>query len=278
MNVYQYLYYRSFGISLVAVLLFALVLPAHGQAPRPLPESGVQRLFAGKEGALVIIDCSSGAVRSYGTGVATEPLPPCSTFKIWNALIGHETGLLTDPDQGFYTWDGQTRAIASWNRDLTLREAFQVSCVPAFQALARTIGLERMQSWLRSIDYGDRDISAGIDCFWLPAKNRKTILITPTEQALLMQKLVSGALPFSPRAFSFLKELMRCRKTDRGTLYGKTGSGAFDKERYMLGWYVGFVETREGLFCFACAVKGEQVTGKDVRAIVEAFLEEQGYV
>lgn len=279
MIIYNSIYYRIFGISFFAsLLLLALVLPVHSQTTASRTENRGLKFFAGKEGALVIIDHSSGAVRSYGASVATEPLPPCSTFKIWNALIGHETGLLTAPDQDFYTWDGQVRAIASWNKNLTLREAFQASCVPAFQELARTIGQERMQSWLHTIHYGDRDISAGIDCFWLPAKNRKTVLITPTEQALLMQKLVSGALPLSPTGLSFLKELMRTRTTERGTLYGKTGSGIIDKEKSMLGWYVGFVETREGLFCFSCAVKGENVMGKDARALVEAFFEKRGYL
>lgn len=278
MNIYNTLYKNSSGILFLAALLIAIVFPARGQAAAALAESGSLRSFAGNAVALVIVDGSSGSIRSFGVGIATEPLPPCSTFKIWNTLIGHETGLLTSPDQEFYRWDGQARAIASWNRDLTLREAFQVSCVPAFQALARNIGQDRMQAWLQSIDYGDRDISAGIDCFWLPAKSRKTILITPTEQAVLMQKLVSGALPFSQQAFSFLKELMRARTTDRGTLYGKTGSGTGQHGGYALGWFVGFVETKKGLHCFACAVKGDAVTGKDARAIVEAFLEEQGYL
>ena len=114
-------------------------------------------------------------------------MAPCSTFKIWNTLIGIESGIISSPDQPFYQWDGEKRSISAWNRDLTLREAFQASCVPAFQNLARQIESERMQYWLDRIEYGDRDTSAGIDVFWLPSKGRKTILISPTEQAQLVK-------------------------------------------------------------------------------------------
>jgi hypothetical protein len=36
------------------------------------------------------------------------------------------------------------------------------------------------------------DTSAEIDVFWLPAKGRKTILISPMEQARLMHRQVAG--------------------------------------------------------------------------------------
>ena len=56
---------------------------------------------------------------------ATERMAPCSTFKIWNALIGLESGIIASADEAFYRWDGQTRAIPAWNKNLTLKEAFQ---------------------------------------------------------------------------------------------------------------------------------------------------------
>ncbi len=82
--------------------------------------------------------------------------------------------------------------IPGWNRNLTVREAFEASCVPAFQGLARQIGAERMQSWIDIVDYGNRNMSALIDVFWLPSKGRQTILISPMEQSRLMQRIVAG--------------------------------------------------------------------------------------
>ena len=52
---------------------------------------------------------------------------------------------ISSPEEAFYKWDRAIRFIPEWNKDMTLKEAFRVSCVPAFQNLARKIGPERMQ-------------------------------------------------------------------------------------------------------------------------------------
>ena len=92
----------------LCVIIVAQTL-AHGQLV-PVPESVVRKAFAGREGALVFIDSSSGAVTEFRPKVASESLAPCSTFKIWNALIGLESGIIPFADEAFYRWDGQKRA------------------------------------------------------------------------------------------------------------------------------------------------------------------------
>ena len=191
----------------------------------PIADSIIRNAFAGREGALVIIDCSSGAISDFRPNAAAERVAPC---------------------------------------------------VPAFQALARQIGPERMQSWIEKLGYGDRDTSAGIDVFWLPAKGRKTILISPVEQARLMHRLVAGKLPFSKTSLAVLKEMMVVKKTDNGVLFGKTGSGTDDRGTFVLGWFVGYVESNEKTYAFACTAQGEGIVSKDARAIVETVLEKQG--
>ena len=262
---------------LALCVIIAATPLAHGQIV-PTPDSLARNAFAGREGALVVIDCSSGAVSDFRPNAAAKRLAPCSTFKIWNTLIGLESGIITSADEAFYRWDGQTRAIPAWNKDLTLKEAFQASCVPAFQDLARQIGPERMQLWIEKAGYGDRNTSAGIDVFWLPAKGRKTILISPTEQAQLMHKLVAGKLPFSKTSLAVLKELMAIKKTDNGVLFGKTGSGTGDRGTFVLGWFVGYVESNGRTYAFACTAQGENIMSKDTRAIVETVLEKQGFL
>lgn len=203
-----------------------------------------------------------------------EMLPPCSTFKIWNTAIGLETGMVKDPDATFWKWDGQERPIADWNKDQTLRSAFWVSCVPAFQDLARQIGKDRMAEWLGKIGYGDQNIEAGVDVFWLPQPpDRKTLLISPKQQAELLVKLVDGQLPFSAQTQATLKNIMLVRKSEHGTLYGKTGSGDGAVKEESIGWFVGWVETGAGKrHAFSCLLKGEGVTGKDARDAAEAVL------
>jgi beta-lactamase class D len=182
--------------------------------------------------------------------------------------------LISTAADSFYKWDGEIRFLPAWNKDLTLKEAFGVSCVPAFQNLARKIGPEKMQKWLDTINYGDRDISSGIDIFWLPRDGKKSILISPEEQAQLIRKLVTGKLPFSENARNVLKEIMITKKTIKGTLYGKTGSGSTigGDPKQSIGWFVGYVECSKKTYAFACLVKAENVTGKDARDIIESIL------
>jgi beta-lactamase class D len=244
--------------------------------PISIPESVIESAFAGQKGTFVELDCASNAILTFHPDAASEKLPPCSTFKIWNTLIGVEEGVLSSPEESFYHWDGETRFLPDWNQDLTLKEAFQVSCVPAFQNLARKIGPQRMQFWIDRMGYGDRDLSAGIDVFWLPAPGRKTLLISPEEQAKLICRLISGKLPFSGKSQSVLKKLMTLQKTERGILYGKTGSGTQIAGKFDLGWFVGYVESHGKTYAFACAIQGDGMTGKKARALVETILTKQG--
>ena len=243
----------------------------------PVPGKVVEAAFAGREGTFVMIDCESGVIGDFRPELSAEKLAPCSTFKIWNTLIGLEMGIIKSADEAFYHWDGKTRSIPGWNKDLTLKEAFNASCVPAFQELARRIGLKDMQIWLDRIDYGDRDLSAGIDVFWLPAPGRKTVMITALEQAELIRRLVTGELPFSEKSRATLREIMMLKETAQGAFYGKTGSGTNAEGKYNLGWFVGHVEHMGHGYAFACTVKGEDLTGRYARGIVEAVLKKQGF-
>ena len=124
-----------------------------------------------------------------------------------------------------------------------------VSAVPAFQILARGIGEARMKDYVEKIRYGSQDISAGIDIFWLPRPQTKSIEISADEQVFLLNMLLDGKLPFSEE---------KCRDTAwnyagwenrKGTLYGKTGSGMGPDGNWNLGWFVGFLKVMGPLTC-----------------------------
>ena len=258
------------------LLLCAIAMVATSCRTSQQSLSVAKDAFGEREGSLVLVDCSSGRVRTYRADTANTRLPPCSTFKIVNALIGIEEDIVTTPQQAFYQWDGIERTIPTWNRDLSFQEAFQSSCVPAFQNLACQIGSERMQNWIDKIGYGNCDTSAGIDVFWLPAQGRKTIMISPAEQAELMTRVITADVPFSAVSLATLKELMFIKKTERGTLYGKTGSGTDDEGIFVLGWFVGYTESKGKTYAFACAVQGKSVMSKQARSIVESVLQKEG--
>lgn len=227
--------------------------------------------------ALVILNRSSGVVMSTDPALGVRRLSPCSTFKIYNTLIGLELGLIKGSDVPWYIWDGIHRDIEGWNQNLTLRDAFRVSAVPAYQILAGQIGVERMKKYIDQLDYGTKNISAGIDIFWLSRAGDASIMISADEQVTLLNKLLDGKLPFAEKNVAILKDVMKVVQTVKGTLYGKTGSGMGADGKWSLGWFVGFLETKEATYVFACNITGgENPSGKVARAIVENIFKSQG--
>lgn len=257
---------------LTLLLFLFLLLPLHSRAQH-IDKS----LFMGYDTAFVLHNRSSDKTISVDTVRAAQRLAPCSTFKIYNTLIGLELGLLKGPDEPWYTWDGVHRNYDAWNRNLTLREAFRVSAVPAYQILARQIGPERMKTYIERIGYGSGDISAGIDVFWLGRPGRETIVISADEHVELLNKLLDGKLPFCKQNVAILRDVMRVAETEKGTLYGKTGSGMDAEGNWNLGWFVGFLESEGDVYVFACNITGgENPSGAVAREIVERVLMAKG--
>ncbi|MFA5060661.1 MAG: penicillin-binding transpeptidase domain-containing protein [Candidatus Omnitrophota bacterium] len=246
-----------------------------------LTVSGAQEIdksfFGDYDAALVIYNRSADETINTSPALSARRLSPCSTFKIYNTLIGLELGLIKGPDDPWYEWDGVRRDINDWNRDLTLREAFRVSAVPAYQILARQIGMKRMKKYIDRINYGTKDISAGIDIFWLDRSGIVSIMISADEQVALLNKLLDGKLPFADKNIAKLKDVMLVSKSEKGTLYGKTGSGMGIDGKWSLGWFVGFLEHSGTTYVFACNITGgKDPNGKVARMIVENVLRSQG--
>ena len=167
------------------------------------------------------------------------PLSPCSTFKIPNTLIGLQTGVVSGPDD-LKKWDGKERSRAATNRDHTLQTAISESIPWYFQELARDVGAERMEQWLLKLDYGNRDISAGIDRFWLGS----SLLIDAYGQMELIKSLWHGTLPFNPAYQQMLRRMLQLETGLEGSLHGKTGScrSTEDQGTRDHGWFIGWVD------------------------------------
>ena len=255
---------------LILLLFLLLMLPLQSRAQH-IDKS----FFKGYDAAFVLHNRSSAETVSVDSVRAAQRLAPCSTFKIYNTLIGLELGLIEGPDDPWYTWDGVRRSYDAWNKDLTLREAFSVSAVPAYQVLARQIGQKRMKIYMERIGYGSGDISAGVDVFWLPRPWRESIVISADEQVELLNKLLDGKLPFSEQNVAILRDVMRVVETEKGVFYGKTGSGTSAAGE--LGRFVGFLESKGDVYVFACNITGgENPSGAVAREIVESVLKAKG--
>jgi beta-lactamase class D len=199
---------------------------------------------AGLEGAFVLHRFGSDQYRTNDIVRAQTRYLPASTFKIFNALVALETGVVAD-EREVIRWDGVQRSVEAWNRDHDLASAIRVSAVWYFQELARRIGYERMQVWIDSVGYGNKDIGGGIDVFWLSGNIR----ISPFEQVQFLERLYRNDLPFSDRSIRIVKEILVLERSDDWVLRGKTGWGVDQNQQ--IGWFVGYVEREEDVWVFA---------------------------
>ncbi|WP_425411200.1 penicillin-binding transpeptidase domain-containing protein [Niabella aurantiaca] len=180
---------------------------------------------------------------------------PASTFKIVNALIGLQTGVISG-DSMIIPWDGVQRPVAAWNKDLNMYQAFRVSAVPYYQEVARRIGKEKMQFWLDSLHYGagKKDtlfkIRSAIDTFWLD----NTVKLTPDENLGLVKKLYFNELPFFKLYQQKVKNAMLFEDNSNYKLAYKTGWGTTEKG-HPLGWIVGWVEENRHPYFFVLNVE-----------------------
>ena len=104
--------------------------------------------FAGFTGTFVMYDPAGDKYIVYNEPQSKKRLSPCSTFKIYNSLIGLETGVLDQEDvYTLFKWNGTQYSFPYWNHDHTLASATRESVVWYFQELAARIGPERMQEY-----------------------------------------------------------------------------------------------------------------------------------
>lgn len=234
-------------LSLLLSLIGAglLALSAHAQTAPGDPQ--LAKLFSqsGSRGVLVVYDMQTRQMRISDPQRGTQRFTPASTFKILNALIALQTGVVTGPDEVFQ-WDGQPRFLKSWERDLTLSQAMGESAVPVYQEVARRIGQQRMQHFVSASDFGNHAIGQVIDRFWLDGP----LAISAIEEARFTARLAQSQLPFDPSVQADVRGMLAREKTADYQLFGKTGWAT--NQQPTVGWYSGWVERSDGQrFAFA---------------------------
>lgn len=243
-------------VLLLTVTLLAVNRPAcaDGEMVEQIrPNFGRYFSEAGTEGTIVISALRQGVSIVYNPERADHPYLPSSTFKIPNSLIALETGVVKDVDQGRFAWngrpflvDGKPLLSDACNADITLRTALQNSCVPVYQEIARQVGLARYQSFLHALSYGNEDAGgAAIDWFWLSGNLR----ITARQQVDFLTRFYRSDLPFSARSMAQVKDIMLVEQTPTYVIRAKTGFVFATKPA--VGWWVGWVETKEDVYVFA---------------------------
>ncbi|UAY51774.1 class D beta-lactamase [Ferruginibacter albus] len=226
------------------------------------------------DGSFEFLNNKTGQITAYNLSLDAQRTLPASTFKIVNSLIGIETGKITDGNM-VIKWDGIKRSNEAWNKDMGMKEAFKVSCVPYYQEVARRIGRDTMQYWLDSLHYGNMKIGDRIDSFWLD----NSLKISPDEQLGLVKKLYFDQLPFQKRTQKIVREVMTQEDNTLYKLCYKTGLG-YDEQHNSIGWIVGWVEENQHPYFFVTLIKtpDKNIDIQKARlSITTAILKQMGF-
>jgi len=227
--------------------------------------------FEGYEACLIVHKVDGGFERVFNMERASVPFSPCSTFKIPHAVFALHFGV-TSPEEVFQ-WDGTPQQLDRWERDFTLSTAIEYSAVPVFQTIAQRIGVEREKELLKALNYGNQDITGGLEKFWLTS----TLKISATKQRDLLIDLVKLDWPASKSSQRWIKSHLLVEEGSGYRLFGKTGSGVL-RDGWQLGWWVGWVESGEDTWVFVGNYEGPDSMGHRMKPKVDAVLYALGLI
>ena len=191
-------------------------------------------------GTIVVSSLKGNKEYIYNNSRAIKRYIPASTFKIPNTLIALEERAIKD-EYEIIKWDGKKRFYEAWNKDQTLQSAISISCIWCYQKLAKKIGNDKYLYYLNKLHYGNEKTGLDISTFWLEGD----IKISAVEQINFLKKLYKNDLPFKQKYIDITKKILTVKTTKDYIIKAK--SGWSDK----IGWYIGYVETKNDIWFFA---------------------------
>jgi beta-lactamase class D len=209
----------------------------------------VANLFGKNVGTIVIYDKAKEKYYRHNQLRAAERFLPASTFKIPNSLLGLESGAVTD-ENFLIKWDGVKRWRKEWNRNHTLASAIKYSVVWYYQELARRVGKEKSEKYLKDIGYGNCKIGDKGDFYWLD----NSLKISAEEQVAFLKRFHDYKLPLSKKAVDIVKKILPEEKYKHSVMHYKTGTGN-KEDKTWIAWLVGYVEKSGNVYFFAFNVE-----------------------
>lgn len=210
------------------------------------------QIFSAEENFLLVNGITDEIVLELGEQI-NKQISPYSTFKITLSLMGFDAGILKDEKTP--TWDfqeGYDDFLEPWRGSQTPQSWIKYSCVWYSKILALQLGLEKIQSYLTSIEYGNEDMSGGLaqpgptSVAWI----NSSLKISPKEQVDFIQRMVCEQLPISPHAIQMTKLLLFREELPEGwKLFGRTG----------FGWFVGWIEKDHNFCPFAYHISEQKI-------------------
>ena len=232
----------------------------------PKKDIDLSKYFDGKNGTAVFYIPHQNYF-IYNNEMANSRFSPFSTFKIVSTLIGLNNNILKD-EKSKMKYNGTKYWLDLWNKDVTLEEAFKVSCVWYYHQLTNKIDHDTFTDELKKLNYGNADTSewygngsnklADLNGFWL----NSSLKISPIEQVNVLQKILENESIYNQKHIKILKKIMRVDSSSKNNIFGKTGSG-----RNGNGWFVGFVEKENKFIYFAIFLNDKNTAGIDAKNI-----------
>lgn len=202
-------------------------------------------------------------------GECQTAFAPHSSFKIALSLMGFDSGILkSETTPSFPFLPEYSAGINVCKGDHNPKTWMRDSCVWFSQVLTKKLGMEKFSEYVRKLNYGNKDVSGGLEKSWL----NSSIKITPDQQIEFLQGMIDQKLPVSKKAFEMTKSIMFIQELSGGwNLYGKTGNGRY-KGDLQQGWFVGWIEkgNRKLVFVQHIADEKKQSTYASFRAKNEA--------
>ncbi|AWV99476.1 class D beta-lactamase [Arcticibacterium luteifluviistationis] len=220
------------------------------------------------KGSILIFDANKSTYYSNDFKWAKKGFIPASTFKIANSINALENEIVENDSSMFY-WDGEPKFLKSWEQDMNFYQAYQRSCVPCYQEIARKTGADKMHATLDKIGYpGMIFDSTNVDDFWLEGDSK----ISQYEQIIFLRRLANKELPISEHSYDIMNKIMVLKETENYTLYGKTGWAVQNENN--IGWFVGFAKTKGNTYFLATNVAPTEALNIDdfVRLRMEVCL------
>ena len=207
--------------------------------------------FHGYEGSFVLYNSRENSWSVYDPDNARKRISPNSTYKIYDALLGLESGVIS-PESSVISWNGEACPFEAWEGDQDLNSAMKNSVNWYFQSIDSQLGSDSIKSFLHTIQYGNQQTGSDMDLYWTDS----SLKISPLEQVELLKKFNENEFHFSPDNISAVKKALQLSSSDAGNFFGKTGTGRIDN-RDVNGWFVGYVETSDNTYYFSVNIKAD---------------------
>ena len=227
--------------------------------------------FGDYTGSFVLYDQSADKWNIYNMDHASTRVPPNSTYKIYDALLGLESGIIT-PKHSTFTWNGEPCPFESWESDQDLTSAIHNSVNWYFQAIDSQAGFQSVKTFLQTINYGNQNTGTNLNLYWTDF----SLKISPIEQVELLQNFYQNNFHFDRKNIQAVKNALLLSTTSSGSLYGKTGTGRVNGKD-VNGWFVGYIESDNNTYYFATNIQApSNATGSQATEITETILSDFG--